>query len=119
MPQVACGEPGSVECSPGDVCCYHTTTAACDKCGPGRCLGDGNCAQGDYVFFHCDDAQDCSNGAMCCMTYVEMLGTEYYQGSVCQPSCSDVQHRLCSRAADCDVGQTCMAIQYPGYMRCL
>jgi hypothetical protein len=40
-------------------------------------------------------------------------------GSVCQPSCSDVQHRLCSRAADCDVGQTCMAIQYPGYMRCL
>jgi hypothetical protein len=83
-----------------------------------QCVGDGNCAAAGYAKFFCDDPADCPPGTMCCMTYSIMIG-EYYHGSACIESCSDVQHRLCKTVADCDPGQACVSIEYPGYMKCL
>lgn len=116
--QMRCGETTSMQCAPGELCCYHTTTIACDKCAQDECTGDGTCAAAGYAKFFCDDPDDCPAGQMCCMTWQIKSGQEYYSGAACQESCSDVQHRLCDEADDCDPGVVCVSIEYPGYMRC-
>ena len=114
-----CGDPTSEPCAPGELCCYHTTTAACDKCSlNNECTGSGTCAEDGYAKFFCDDPDDCTSGLKCCLTYITMSNKEYYTGAACQESCADNQHRLCDDAQDCDLGQICGSIQYPGYMRC-
>lgn len=110
--QVSCKDP-AVQCSPGQVCCFHETTASLDKCGTA-----GQCGSG-YLEFACNSNADCP-GTTCC-AFVDSF-TLTVTGVACTAACNGSNVEMCDSGPDCSDG-TCdpfpdSFLDYPNYGWC-
>lgn len=112
--EVPCKDP-SVNCAPGQVCCFHKTNAALDTCGQSGACG------ADFAELSCNEPADCPN-QICCISSVSDGVNTSLESIKCAPTCSGaLQRAACSVPADCP-SSSCVdvfATPYPGYLGCL
>ncbi|EYF08089.1 hypothetical protein [Chondromyces apiculatus] len=118
VPMVPCGmDPESVDCAPGEFCCYHEDLESCDVCTVERvCPIDNPVLCGDansYRVLRCNGPEDCPGGQQCCK--------DVANDSYCFSSCSSAQEIFCTSSEDCPADKPhCVddAPPYPGYQVC-